>query len=102
MSDELDIRAHRDGATLILRVKPKAQADRLLGTHAGALKLSVRAAPERGRANDEVRRLLAKVLDLPLSAIEVVTGAASQDKTLLVRGLTPEELRSRLDRALDR
>ncbi|MFN8547595.1 MAG: DUF167 domain-containing protein [Candidatus Eisenbacteria bacterium] len=62
MAGEFRLRAHPEGTTLELRVRPKGPADRLLGCHDGALKLTVRAAPERGKANDAVCRLLAEKL----------------------------------------
>lgn len=96
MNDSLDIRAHPEGLTLPLRVKPKAREDRLLGLHGGAIKVSVRAAPEKGQANEAVCRLLAERLGIPLRSIEILTGASSQDKTVLIRGLDRATLAERL------
>jgi hypothetical protein len=98
----LELRAHAEGTILRLRVKPKAKADALIGVHGGALKLSVRAAPEGGNANLAVRRLLAKVLDLPLNSVEIEAGLTSPDKSVLIRGLSPEAARRALGSALGR
>ena len=51
------IRTKADGVRLRLRVKPGGRADRLIGAHDGALKVEVRAAAERGRANAAVINL---------------------------------------------
>jgi uncharacterized protein (TIGR00251 family) len=67
---------------LRLRVSPKARKNAIQGLRGDALKLSVTAAPERGRANDAVIALLAEALDLPASSIELVSGAASKDKVV--------------------
>jgi len=50
---------------LRLRVSPKAKRNAVQGLRGDALKMSVTAAPERGRANDAVIALLAEALDLP-------------------------------------
>jgi len=72
------------GTLLHLRVKPGARKNEILGVHGGALKLGVVARPERGKANRGVLKLLAKILDLAPSAIALVGGNTSQDKTVLV------------------
>ena len=56
----------------------------ILGVHAGALKLSVTTPPERGKANRSVIRLLAAVLDVAPTEIELLAGHGSGDKTVLV------------------
>lgn len=75
------------GSTLLkLRVKPGAKRNALLGRHGEALKLSVTAPPDKGKANRAVIELLAEALDLPASAIEIVGGAGSRDKTVRIEG----------------
>lgn len=95
MADPLDIVPVPGGTRLRLRVHPKARKDAITGVHAGALKVSVTASPEKGKANDAVVELLAKALDLPKGSIEIVGGETSQDKTVVV-GLDPDAVRSRL------
>jgi len=85
-----------DGGTrLRLRVKPGARKNAVLGVHGGALKVGVTAAPERGKANRAVLGVLAKALDLAPSALEILSGHASQDKSVRAP-LTPDEVRSKL------
>ena len=48
------------------------------------LKIKVRAAPEKGRANTAVAKLLADRLSLPASAVRVVAGHTSRQKLLEV------------------
>lgn len=85
---------------LQVRVKPRARRTGLLGRHAAGIKVAVRAVPERGKANREVLRLLADVLRVKLDALEVVAGAASQDKRIRVRGIGSQELHRRIEAAL--
>jgi len=52
------------------------------------LKLEVSAPPEKGKANTAVRKLLAKTFGVPVSAVEVLTGATGQDKTIRIGGVS--------------
>lgn len=83
-------------ATLELKVAPKASRSAITGWHGGALKVSVTAAPERGKANEAVEALLAQALDLPRSAVRVVAGHAARSKRVEVAGLSAEALAGRL------
>ncbi len=85
---------------LAVRVKPRAKRAGLLGWHGEALKVAVRAAPERGRANEELLDILAAALAVPSSALEIASGATAQDKRIRVAGLDAAELRRRIDAAL--
>jgi len=91
----LELTSVAGGTRFRLRVKPGARKSAIVGVHGGALKVSVNAPPDRGRANESVVELLADVLDLPTSAVEIVAGASSQDKTVVV-ALPPEAVRAKL------
>jgi len=51
-----------------------------MGWRGEALRVSVTAAPEEGKANRAVIGLLATTLGLPASSISLVRGATSRDK----------------------
>lgn len=80
MDDELELIPVAGGTRLRLRVKPGARKTAIVGAHGGALKIAVAAAPERGKANRAVVRLLAAALGLPVSAVTIAAGTTSQDK----------------------
>jgi uncharacterized protein (TIGR00251 family) len=84
---------------LRLRVAPGARRSRVVGRHGDAWKLQVRAAPERGRANDEVVALLADVLGLTRSDVRVVTGLTGRDKVVELAGVAPDDAERRLEAA---
>ena len=84
------------GCRLILRVRAGSRREGILGARGEALKIAVNAAPERGRANRAVLDLLARDLDIPASRLRLLTGEVSPDKTVLIEGMTSEELRRRL------
>ena len=88
-------------SVLLVRVKAQARRAGILGRHGAGIKVAVRAAPERGRANQELLQVLAAALGIEADALELVRGAASQDKHLCVHGLGESELERRLRAALD-
>jgi uncharacterized protein (TIGR00251 family) len=63
-----------------VRVQPKARANAVKGWHGEALRVSVTAAPEDGKANRAVIALLAETFDVAPSSINLVRGTASRDK----------------------
>jgi len=69
-----------EAVLLHVRVQPKARANAVKGWHGAALRVSVTAAPEDGKANRAVIALLAETFDVAPSSISLVRGAASRDK----------------------
>ena len=82
---------------LNVRVTPRAGRDEIAGWREGVLQVRLRAPPVEGQANEALRRLLAKRLDVAPSAVEIVAGASSRSKWVRVEGLSEDEARSRLD-----
>ncbi len=94
--DSIRIYANRDGCRVGLRVLPGGSRDSIEGAFDGRLRVRVRAAPERGKANRAVIRLLGRCLDIPGSSLEIVAGHGSRDKVLQVQGLDPDQLAAKL------
>lgn len=90
------VRDHPDGATVRVRVVPRARRSALAGRHGDALKLKVAAPPVDGAANDEVRRFLADLSDVRPAEVEIISGERVRDKVVLVRGVAPDQLRTAL------
>lgn len=92
--------AHPEGVLLPVRAQPGARKAGVLGEQAGSLKVAVTAPPEDGRANKALLEVLREALDLKRSQLELISGETSREKKFLVRGVTREELASRLARLL--
>lgn len=80
-----------DGVSVNLRVTPRASVSRIHSvgeTIPGtiALKISVTAVPEDGKANDAVIKLLANAWHLAKSDISVVKGPTDRNKVIHLRG----------------
>ena len=85
---------------LVVRVKPRARRAGVIGSFGAGVKVAVRAAPERGKANAELLQVLGVALGVGAGALQLVAGTGSRDKRVRVTGLDPEELRRRLAAAL--
>jgi hypothetical protein len=81
---------------LQLRVAPGAARARVVGRHGTGWKVRVTAAPEGGKANDAVARLLADTLGLSRSDVEIVSGHSGRDKVVALAGIDPQETERRL------
>ncbi|MBX6314288.1 MAG: DUF167 domain-containing protein [Isosphaeraceae bacterium] len=94
------VQPHAQGAILPVRARPGAKADALLDEFDGALRVSVTAPPDRGRANEAIVVVLSEALNLRRSQITLLSGETSRSKRFLIRGLSPEDLLARIDAAL--
>jgi uncharacterized protein YggU (UPF0235/DUF167 family) len=77
-------------------VIPGASTSGVVGRHGEAWKIRVSAAPEGGRANEAVIRLLADTLSVPRDAVTVVSGHGGRDKIVELAGLGPTQIERRL------
>ncbi|MGQ0446077.1 MAG: DUF167 family protein [Beijerinckiaceae bacterium] len=80
-----------DNLLLSVRLTPKSSRDEICGIEQFAdgravLKVRVRAAPEGGKANEALVRLLAKVLRIPAGAVSIEAGVSSRLKTVRLAG----------------
>ncbi|MBU1032962.1 MAG: DUF167 domain-containing protein [Patescibacteria group bacterium] len=80
---------------ITFRIIPNASTSELVGKDNGVWKIRISSPPIDGKANKELIRLLADVLDLAPSEIEILKGHSSKIKTLDIP-LTKEEIEERL------
>ncbi len=87
-----------DGRILVeVKVIPGASRSCIAGLRDGCLLVRVAAAPEKGKANDELVDCLAKALGISRSSIEFVAGTTSRRKRLSL----PQEQEMELRRLAD-
>jgi uncharacterized protein (TIGR00251 family) len=96
----IDLEERDDGVVMPVKARAGAAHNAITGTHAGMLKVSVTQAPEQGKANQAIIKLLANSLDLSKSQIMLVTGESSPHKKFLLSGLNLSQLRKSLDHLL--
>ena len=87
---------------IAVRVQPRSARGRVVGVHAGALKVQVTAPPVNGAANQAVVDLLATWLRVPRRAVAVIRGQSSRDKLLEVISDDPVAMARRIEAALAR
>jgi len=92
MTQQLAITRDKGGIVIELHVQPKASAERIVGVHAGGLKIAVTAPPEDGKANDAVVKLLASKLKIARSRISIIRGNTSRRKTVHIDGVEPGDI----------
>ncbi|HEX9391781.1 MAG TPA: DUF167 domain-containing protein [Usitatibacteraceae bacterium] len=72
--------------TLSLHAQPGAKRTEIQGLHGDALKVRLAAPPIEGRANQELRRFLAELFQVPQRNVNLVSGEASRQKRFRIRG----------------
>ena len=93
-----------DGGSVTLDVHAVAGAHRdgVMDVHGGAVKVAVRASPEKGKANEAIRETLARFAGVRKSAVDLVSGETSRHKRVRINGVTAEFIRRRLLAAIGR
>ena len=83
-------------------VTTKSPVSCIRGVYGTALKVSVRAAPEKGKANIEVEEVIAKFLGIRKHQVLVVGGQASRRKRIQVKGMFRKDFTAAVAKALGR
>jgi uncharacterized protein len=87
---------HDEGIVLPVRAQPGARRDEVRGQQNHALKVAVTQVAEKGKANRAIVGLLCKSLGLRKSQVELLAGASSAEKRFLIRQVTEQQLRQKL------
>ncbi len=71
------------GAGIAVRVTPRASRNAVVA-EAGTIRIYVITAPEAGKANAAVTKLLAKALGIPKSRLSLIRGQTARDKVFRI------------------
>ncbi len=82
----IPLRREADGVSFEVAVQPRSSRAAVDGEREGALRVRLTAPPVDGAANKQCVALLAKVLGVPKSALEIVSGIGSRRKRIKIRG----------------
>jgi len=83
-------------ARITVHVTPRSGRDSIEAGAGGVLRLRVTAAPDDGKANAAVCRLVADALGVPKTSVTVVRGHTARTKQLEVATLSDEQVAQRL------
>jgi uncharacterized protein (TIGR00251 family) len=98
-AEKLSIRDIPGGAVIPVKVVPGSSRDRVVGVLGDSLKIATSAAPEKGKANAAVAKILADALGLDARRVELVSGPTNPRKEFGIAGLTANAVRMSLEKA---
>ncbi|MFZ0761784.1 MAG: DUF167 domain-containing protein [Candidatus Sulfotelmatobacter sp.] len=84
------------GVSFAVKVHPRARTNAITGEFGDALKVSLTAPPNDGKANAACAELFAKLLKVPRASVTIASGQTSRSKMVRVVGLSVDELRKRM------
>lgn len=64
---------------LRIKVKPSSNKNKIVLMEDGTFKIWIKSAPEKGKANKELRKYLKKVTGIPIT---ITSGLTSENKTI--------------------
>ena len=99
MNSSKDRKLHngRGGAALAVRITPRASRNEIAEILSdGTVRVRLTAPPLGSESNEALIDFLAKVLEAPRSAIEIVAGDAGRDKLVSILDLDAETVHERI------
>jgi len=92
----LNIKENNTGIVFAVKVVPGSSRTRIAGLYNFGLKINLAAAPEKDKANKELIKLLADLLQAPKSAVTIITGRHKNHKEVHLAQITAAKLRQAL------
>ncbi|MHA1220485.1 MAG: DUF167 domain-containing protein, partial [Candidatus Heimdallarchaeota archaeon] len=90
------VREKSEEVIITLHVKPNSKIQSIKLDIDGSMVVYLKSPPDKGKANKELVKLLAKFFDCSSSVVLLVSGQTSRDKTLVLKEITLEEVHSYL------
>ncbi|HRI67563.1 MAG TPA: DUF167 domain-containing protein [Polyangium sp.] len=97
--DRLEISERAGAVRFSVHVRPRSSRSTLVGVRDGSLDVALTAPPAEGAANEELRKLLARVLEVSRRDVNIIVGVASRSKLVEVNGITPDVAKDLLSKA---
>ena len=83
--------------TLKVRIIPDAPRNELIAVVHDEVRIKIHAPAHDGKANAEVIRFLAELIDCQRSRITIKRGEKARNKIIEIMGVSPEEVRRKLE-----
>lgn len=97
----IQLEATAEGVILLVKALAGARKNEVRGVQNGRLKVSVTQVAEKGKANRAIATVIARQLKLRNSQVELASGAASREKTFLLRNVEVDAVRRRIETLLN-
>lgn len=85
-----------EGIHLLVRIRPNARQDRIVGCREGVFQIQIHAPAREGEANAALIRYLADVTEVPSSRIRILHGKRSREKRIWIETKHADDVRRRL------
>ena len=92
--------AVESGIILNLHIQPRASKNEICGVHDNAIKIKLTSPPVDGAANKMCREFLADRLNVPKSAVEIISGETSRYKRIRITTGDPDQLQQTICKLL--
>ena len=76
---------------IVIKVNPSSGRSACQIDKNGTLKCALKSPPEKGKANEELIRLIAEKLDLPRTSVSILLGKTARTKTVLIQTTKNEQ-----------
>lgn len=97
--DRLEMTDRAGAVRFSVHVRPKSSRSAIIGVREGALDVALQSPPAEGAANEELRKLLARALEVTRRDVNIIVGVASRSKLIEVNSVTPDVARELLSKA---
>lgn len=67
-----------------IKVQPKSSINSIIGFREDTLIIKTTSAPDKGKANNSIIKLISKKFKIPKSTISIISGQTSQLKTIFI------------------
>jgi uncharacterized protein len=79
------------GCIIEIHAQPGAKCNAIVGEHDGALRVTVIAVADKGKANQAISEILAEFFGLARSAVQLKSGQTSRRKRFVLHNLSAEK-----------
>ncbi|MDR2344967.1 MAG: DUF167 domain-containing protein [Planctomycetaceae bacterium] len=86
-----------EGVLIDIRAYPGSKRNEIRGIYDGALKVSVTQQPEKGKANNAIRKQLAKYLNVKISQVDLISGETNSTKKFLLRNIKIQDIKKQIE-----
>ncbi len=90
------ITANDDGTIVQIKLSPRASDNKIVGIMDDAVKIRLQAPPVDGKANKALIKFIAKLLKVPASGVQIISGDTNRNKRIFIRNISPEAVRQKL------
>ena len=81
-----------------VKVLPRSSKNQIMGQEGDLFKVKLTSPPVKGKANKALIEFLAEKLGIPKAHMEIKSGKSSKLKSILIHGLTLEEITQSLNK----